>query len=249
MGRDTLVSALTGAVPKELAEDLVDAFLEMRRDVATGTLGRSAPGKFVESFVQVLQQLARSSYDARPSVDECLRNAESNMAAIDDGLRVCAARAARSMYTLRNRRNIAHKGAVDPNNYDLRFLLASAQWIMAELIRSQSGLSMEDAGKLIAAVSSPVGGLVEDVSGKRIVHANVSVREEILVLLHSFYPEPTLATDVVAHLDRRASGSVRNELRRMWQSKEAEFNGKMGYSLTKTGLQAAIAVIARETET
>ena len=82
MDRNRLVSALGGALPTELAEDLVDAFLEIRRDVATGTLGRTSPGKFVESFVQILQQLSRGSYEPKPKVDECLRNAESNMAAL-----------------------------------------------------------------------------------------------------------------------------------------------------------------------
>jgi len=90
--------------------------------------------------------------------------------------------------------------------------------------------------------------LVEDVDGKRVVHAKVTVREEILVLLHSFYREPLSASTIAAHLNRRSAGSVGNELRLMWKSKQLERSGS-GYSLTRTGLRGAIEVIARETNT
>lgn len=248
MTRDDLLAALSNAVPPLLAGELVDAFLELRRDVATSTLGRSAAGKFVESFVQVLQHLACGTYDKKPNVDETLRTADSKMSSLDEGLKICASRVARGMYTLRNKRNIAHKGEVDPNEYDLRLLLASAQWVMAELIRAVSGLPMAQAGALIAAVNTPVGGLVEDIEGKRLVHADVTIREEILILLQSYHPRSVTAAEVVRHLDRRSAGSVRNELKRLWGLKELELDSG-GYVLTKTGVQAAVATITRETGT
>jgi hypothetical protein len=54
-----LRSALATAMPRELADDVVGQFLEIRRDVATGTLGRASPGKFVETVVQVMQAMRR----------------------------------------------------------------------------------------------------------------------------------------------------------------------------------------------
>lgn len=247
LDRSALISTLAGCVPSALAEELVDSFLEIRRDVVTATLGRSAPGKFVESFVQVLQHLARGTFDATPNVDEVLRTADTNLTGIDDGLRICATRIARAMYTLRNRRSIAHKGAVDPNTYDLRFLLGSAQWIMAELVRSTNRVSMKDAGRLIDAINAPAEGIVEDFDGKRLVHGNLTIREEILVLMHSFYPALLAAAEIVAQLDRRSDGAVRAELRRLWDAKLVEGSAKPGYRLTKVGRSSAIAVLTRET--
>src|SRR5215472_12773464 len=114
MDRASLVSALSGLLPRKLAEDLVESYVEVRQDVATKTLGRSAPGKFVETVVQALQQLESGTYETRPPVDAYLKGLESK-ATLDDDLRLAMARVARSMYTLRNKRNIAHKGAIDPN--------------------------------------------------------------------------------------------------------------------------------------
>ena len=57
-----------------LAEDLVESYLTIRHDAATKTYGRAAPGKFVETVVQVLQYMATGSYDASPKVDDYLKS-------------------------------------------------------------------------------------------------------------------------------------------------------------------------------
>lgn len=119
MDRASLVAALASLLPKALAEDLVDSFIEIRQDIATRMLGRSAPSKFVETVVQSLQQLEAGSYDQHPPVDAYLKALESKATSLDDDLRLAAARVARSMYTLRKKRNIVHKRTVDPNRADL----------------------------------------------------------------------------------------------------------------------------------
>src|SRR5688500_2512511 len=65
MDRDALIAAFTTAIPEKLATELVDDFLEIRSDVATETLGRGGPGRFVESLVQVLQHLETGSLTRR----------------------------------------------------------------------------------------------------------------------------------------------------------------------------------------
>ncbi|MBV9773990.1 MAG: hypothetical protein JO040_08570, partial [Gemmatimonadetes bacterium] len=92
------------------------------------------------------------------------------------------------MYTLRNKRGIAHKGDIDPNEYDLSFLHSAAQWVMAEMIRSISGCTLAEADTLVRQIRAPVGGLVEDFGARKLVLAELPIREEILVLLHSEYP-------------------------------------------------------------
>jgi len=244
--RTGLIVALSSQIPHELARDLVDSFLEIRHDVATSTLGRATPGKFVETVVQILQYLIQGNYRAKPKVDEFLRNIESSASDLDDGLRICAARIARAMYTLRSKRSIAHKNRIDPNIYDLRFLLSCAQWILAELVRLTSRVSVEEAGQLIERIITPIGGLVEDFGGKRLVHGNLTVREEILVLLRSYYPTERLSKQITEDLDRRSAGTVRTQLRAMWKDKLVEGNGTVSYRLTQTGLREAIAIINRE---
>jgi hypothetical protein len=77
-------------------------------------------------------------------VDAYFRTAEHETK-LPDGLRFCGSRIARAIYTLRNKRNIAHKNEIDPNTVDLGFIHQAAAWIMAELIRGATGIAMQEA--------------------------------------------------------------------------------------------------------
>src|SRR5947199_397085 len=118
MQTDRLIAALASIVPQTLARELVTDFIQIRQDYSTDILGRASPGKFVESFVQCLQHMSSGTYDVSPKVDHYLDKEVEKQTSLPDGLRICGARIARSMYTLRNKRNIAHKGQVDPNSFD-----------------------------------------------------------------------------------------------------------------------------------
>ncbi len=230
-------------IPGELAKDIVSEFVAIRRDLATRTLGGSSPGKFVETAVQVLEALETGKYPEKPEVDAFLRSLESRASSLDDSLRICMARTLRAMYSLRNKRNIAHKGGVDPNEYDLGFLHSAAQWVLSELLRQAGGLAMEEAGRLICRVQVPVGGLVEDFDGKRIVLADLTAREELLVLLHSHYPDPIGTEAILTSLDRRNPRTVKDRLRALWQDKAIEHLAHGSNVLTLNGLREAIRII------
>jgi len=244
MTPDDLVAALATACPRSLAESLVKEFMQVRRDVTTGTLGGAAPGKFIETFVQILQHLETGTHEARPDVDEYLRKLESR-AGLDDGLRICAARVGRGMYTLRNKRNIAHIGAVDPNQYDLRFLLHGSQWVIAELIRVATKVTMADAGRLIEQVHEPAGGLIDDYGARPLVLAALTARDELIVLLHRSYPDAVATSNILKSLDRRTPRVVKDTLRKLWNGKFVDGNTGIGYRLTSRGYDVAVEIINR----
>ena len=245
MDRSKLVVALARSVPQQLAEDLIGDFLQLRQDVATATLGRSSGGKIVETFVQILQQLERGNYDSKPSVDAYLTGLESRACTLDDGLRICAGRVARGLYAIRSKRNIVHKGSVDPNAYDVRMLLHGAEWMIAELLRLTQGLSMQEAGVLIEMVQAPIATVVEDFAARRLVLPKLVMVDEILVLLHSHYPEQVPANRIHSSMNRRNAGSVTNTLRDLWKRKLVEGSAKEGYRLTQLGFSSAVGVIQK----
>lgn len=247
MNEARLARALTGLLGSTLAEELAHEFVRIRHDSSTGTLERASPGKFVETFVQCLQYLDARQYDAKPDVDGYLSKHAENAdpARVDEGLRICGARIARSIYTLRNKRNIAHKNPVDPNRFDLQFCHQGAAWIMAELLRHAGGLSMAEAGALIELVQAPVGTLVEEIDGTRLVHADVPIADEVLLLLHSHFPERATAAQIIDSLKARSSGSVRNVLSAMCIEKTLHRDPAQGYKLTRPGHDAAVACIQR----
>jgi hypothetical protein len=239
MDEKRLAQSIAGYLDPSLAAALAADFIKIRQDYATKTLERASPGKFAETFVQCLQWIATGAYDAKPDVDAYLRTAEHETK-LPDGLRFCGSRIARTIYTLRNKRNIAHKNEIDPNTVDLCFIHHAASWIMAELIRSATGITMQDAGALIELIQMPVGTLVEDIDGTRLVHADdVTVRGEILILLHSHYPARVAVADILSSMSGRSAGSVRNELGRLRAKKLVHGDAQAGYRLTAPGHNAA----------
>lgn len=242
MDKPKLVAALVKAIPRELAADLVDEFLQLRQDVATATLGRASGGKIIETVVQILQQLESGKYDAKPDIDKYLLQVEGKTV-LDEGLRICAARLVRSLYAIRSKRNIVHKGNVDPNEYDQRLVLHGAEWVIAELLRLTNGLTMQEAGELIEMVHAPVGALVEDFPNRRLVLLDVNIEDELLVLLHSHYPSYVPVATIKASLNRRNEGSVSNALRELWRGKLVEGGTKEGYRLTQSGFNAALQIV------
>ena len=244
MDKIRLAKALTDLVGTRLALDLAGHFVLIRQDYSTKTLERASPGKFVETFVQCLQQISQGSFDAKPNVDSYLNTKVENDSTLPDGLRFSAARIARAIYTLRNKRNIAHNGEIDPNSYDLAFIHQSAAWIMAELVRNAVDITMEEAGIIIELLQVPVGSLVEEIDGVRLVHAKVSTRVELIILLHSYYPNKVPVTDIRASLSTRSYPSIRGRLSDLKGDKLIFGDSVQGYRLTTAGQAFAAREIA-----
>lgn len=238
-----LALALSDLLGSELAGELAGDFVKVRQDHATGTLERASPGKFVETFVQCIQKLSKGVFEAHPNIEDYLTKHAENATALPDGLRVIAPRIARTMYTLRSKRNIVHKNPVDPNTFDLAFLHQGAAWIMAELLLSATGVTMHEAGALIELVQTPVGTLVEEIDGTHLVHADVSVRSELLILLHSRHPQHVAVADLKRSMSARSAGTVQNRLGELRFGKLIHGDNKIGYRLTRAGYSAAIEEI------
>lgn len=243
MDQARLRNALTGLLGASLAEELAHEFVALRQEVATATLGRASCGKFVETFVQCLQHVATGTYDAKPNVDGYLSTKAENEVALPEGLRICGTRIARAIYTLRNKRNIAHKNPVDPNVFDLMMCHQGAAWIMAELLRCATGVSMGEAGALIQLVQAPVNSLVEEIDGRRLVHADLPLKAELLILLHSHYPDHVKVAELSRGITTSSPASIRARLSELVRSKLAISNSSSGYRLTQAGHRAAVAQI------
>jgi hypothetical protein len=242
MDKTRLASALSNYLEPKLSAELVEDFIKIRQDHATKTLERSSPGKFVETLVQCLQHLDTGKYEGKPNVDSYL-DTKAEHSKLPEGLRICIPRVARAIYTLRNKRNIAHKNGVDSNTFDLAFVHQGASWILAELFRNASGITMQEAGALIEVVQAPVGTLVEEIEGIRLVHADVSVQTELLLLLHSHYPDTLPMKGILTSLSRRSEGAVRNRLRDLHKNKMVHGDAKTGYRLTQAGHTSATSEI------
>jgi hypothetical protein len=240
-----LIEQLNRYLPANLVSDLINNFLQIKSEVATGTLEKSSPGKFIETVVQILQFLENGQYEKSPKVDDYLKNLESRSANLPDDLRITLARVTRASYTLRNKRSIAHKGDVDPNIYDLRYLYSASQWILSEIVRQTLSRDMDTAGKLIEFIQIPVSPVVEDFGDKRLVLKVGTTEEELMTLLLHYFPNYALVSQIQKDMDRRARPTVSNVITSTYKKRFIEGNRQQGYKLTTLGYQKAIEIIKK----
>ncbi len=142
------------------------------------------------------------------------------------------------MYALRSRRNILHKGAVDPNIYDLRLLYHGAQWILAEIIRHCMQSDVTTAGKMAEFVQVPISQVVEDFGSDRLVLAEVTPMDELLLLLRHYYPERASRNQLGKDM-RRSASTVTGTLKKAVAWKLVHGDQAAGYKLTAKGFSCS----------
>ena len=248
MTASQLTDELRKYLPSELAADLVNQFMSIRIDVTTETLERAAPGKFVETVVQVLQYLASGTYSKSfksGEVEDFLKNTEARPVSLPEDLRIVLTRVARGMYSLRSKRGIAHKSAIDPNIYDLRYLYFAAQWVLCEITRHILSADMDTAVKLVEFIQVPPSSLVEDFGDKRLVLREGRAEEELIILLFHYYPMPVSVSQLHQDMDRRASSTVSNVITALYKRRLIEGNKNTGYKLTALGYQRAVELVKK----
>jgi hypothetical protein len=245
-----LIVELKKYLPAELAEDLVNEFISIRADVATETLERTAPGKFVETVIQILQHFAGGTYSRSfksGEVEDFLRNTEARQIGLPQDLKIVVTRVARGMYSLRSKRGIVHKGGVEPNIFDLRYLYAAAQWILCEITCHALSTNIETARSLVEFIQVPASSLVEDFGDKRLVLRAGTAADELLILLWHYYPVPILPSQLHKDMNRRARPTVSNAVTAAYRGRLIEGNREVGYKLTTLGYGRALGLVKEVT--
>ncbi|GIX17678.1 MAG: hypothetical protein KatS3mg119_1864 [Rhodothalassiaceae bacterium] len=248
MQKDDLINALASALDISLATQIVSHFLELKKDVISRRKNSTSIGKFTETFVQCHQYLATGNYDTMPNVDRYLCQQAENQGRLPDGLRICAPRVARVIYTFRNKRNIAHISDLDQNVYDIETAYHCAVWIMSEMLRELHQIPMDKAALLIKSVQESVSHVVEIIDGSYIVHGGTSIPEKIILLL-SHVPDGLDRETIWQAVKTAKKETVYRSLRRLENQILVHLTTTRQYVLTTGGQRRARDIIAKIAET
>ena len=188
----TLEDALS-SVPTGLRDPLIEQFDSLVQEYRTGDwekVGLKA-GKLCEIVYSILAGHVAGSFPGSPSkpanmVDAC-KKLESAGAQFSRSIRIQIPRLLVATYELRNNRAIGHVGGdVDPNHMDAEFFLRSAKWMIAELVRSFTTLSVAEASALIESITEKILPAVWEVSDrKRVLNTSLSSKDKALVLAYA----------------------------------------------------------------
>jgi hypothetical protein len=204
-GSTAALDAALASIPTDLRRRLTGKYVHLREAYAEGnfdTAGLRA-GVFAESVLRFLQHHLTGTYTPFGTTlpnfhNECVRLGNTAAKPNDEGIRIIMPRALDYLYTLRNKRGIGHAGGdVEANEIDAATCVRVADWCMCELVRVFHTVSLEEAQAILDAIAVRQQPNVWSVNGKqRVLKTGLSVKDQVLVLLHASSETAILAEDL-----------------------------------------------------
>jgi len=183
-------------VPSDIRNALQEEFRDLESRFARGDWDSAnlSGGRFAEAILRFLEwKQSAGTYTpigkelARSSILSKVRNDTK----VPEGLRFLVARITELLMDLRNKRDVAHLGsAPDVKETDARLVMASASWIMAEVVREESRAGAQEAQLIIDRLNRRRIPLVEEIGNDLVVLAtDLPAAKRVLVALYKVSPE------------------------------------------------------------
>lgn len=224
---------LTG-VPSNFENELFRRYKEIERNFRER---RWEPaelngGKLCEAAFSILKGYVDGAYPSKPTKPSNMVAAcqalENTPTSFHRSIRIQIPRMLISLYEIRNNRNVGHIGGdVDPNHMDAVCVLQMSKWIVAEFIRIFHGAAIEEAARLVEALTERHIDVVwQTGSKKRILQPSLPMIEKALLMLYS-EAEPMDEATLVDYIEHsNASAFRRNVLRKAHKDKLLEYDDK-----------------------
>jgi hypothetical protein len=191
----TITDILKSGFDAAIAKAIVDAYQEISGNY---NLRKWKPieldaGHFVEAIRRALDLELTGRYvpfsRSLPQFDDnALKHYEQQSG--HESYRLLIPRALKAIYNIRNKRGVAHISYISPNEMDATFILYTVKWILAELVRLKSGLSVTETQKLIDALVERQYSLIwKEGAVTSIIIPGMKARDQILVFLYDDSPK------------------------------------------------------------
>jgi len=179
----------------DIAENIINSYKEIEQNFVIKKWKPSEldAGHFVESVRRLLEYELFGTYTLFSKklsnfTDNELKRYES--ASGEDSFRILIPRILKSIYNIRNKRGVGHITTISPNEMDSTIIIYSAKWVLAELVRLNSSLTIAETQKLISTIIERKIDLIwKDDGIIRILNNKVKTEEKILILLFDNSPQ------------------------------------------------------------
>ena len=228
--------------PQELVYSILDSYTELARNFTRNKIRPSEVegGRFCEATIRMLQYKTTGAYtpigtslnlDTEINV---LRNLSTG--SFDDSIRLHIPRTIRVIYDIRSKRDSAHLGSIDTNLMDGTLVLNCCKWILAELFRMESQISVEGAQRIINNLVKKEVPIIQDFGNFEVIlNAQLTARGRILVLLYSRGEKGATRTELSSRLPHKMRNQVGTQLSRLQHDKSFIHRDKNRIYITRSG--------------
>ncbi len=188
----TITASLSKKIDPGLVIELLSSYSEAKRNFYLGghRLSGVEGGRFCEAAFRIVESQIYGSFTPlgkQIKSDQIIRDAEQSLAsAYPESLRLHIPRALRTVYDIRNKRDLAHLGdGIDPNLQDSTLVVSTLDWILAEFVRLYHAVTPKEAQEIVENLVTRRAPVIEDFDGfLKILNTNLGVTERVLVLLY-----------------------------------------------------------------
>jgi hypothetical protein len=248
----TVLQILKGKYSADIATNILDSYAGIERNYARGKwkVSELDAGHFVESVRRLIELELFRSYT--PFTNPLPNFSDNEMkryegAAGDESFRLLIPRVLKAVYTLRNKRGVGHITGISPNRMDATFILHSVKWVLAELVRLSSGLSIAETQELCDQISErQIAILWKDGMTTRILTPDMKTRDQILVLLYDRSPQGQQGLQAtIGYLNVT---NFRKILKRLDKENLIAYELGKGWKISPTGTKEAERIIKAHTD-
>lgn len=187
-----LKTILESSSDSTLAKEIIDSFQEIERNYTLKSWKTSEldAGHFVEAIRRFLELKLFGQYTPigrnLPSFNDRELNRYLN-AQGEDAYRLHIPRALWLIYGIRNKRGVGHLSQLKANQVDASQILQTSKWILAELIRLNSTVQIDETERLVDEITERnIEGIWSTGDIKRVLIEGLSVKSQIIVLLYNY---------------------------------------------------------------
>lgn len=243
-----LQSALR-CLPNTLRRELITEF----RNIQASYIGRKwspaelSGGHFCEIVYSILKGHATGSYPNRSSKPKNFLVACQMLEKeqkLPRSFKILIPRLLPALYEVRNNRGVGHTGGdVNPNFMDSSLILSGTTWVMCELIRVLHSLTTEQAQQIVSRLTSHKSPAVwVSPATRRVLQPNLKLKDQILLLVGS-NEESTAFTDLVAWIENKNVGYLKQVINKMHKDRLVEFNNDGLIELLPPGAREFEAIL------
>lgn len=245
----TAYDILESGFNADIASAILDAYGEIERNYVLRKWKPSEldAGHFVESVRRALDLELTGTYrtfnHSLPRFDDnVIRNYEQQTG--DQSYRILIPRVLKAIYNIRNRRGVAHISDVNPNEMDATLILYNVIWVLAELLRLKSGLTLDETQAMIDKIIERQCSVIwKEGNITWILDTRMSAREQVLVLLYD--DSPKMDTDLQEIIEYSNSTNFKKILKRLHQQKFVFYHEDGNCRLSPSGIRIAEEIIRK----
>ncbi len=190
MGANRVQQIIESAYNREIAKNVISAYKEIEGNYFLQKWKPSEldAGHFVESVRRLLELELTGTFTPFSSQlsnfsDQVLKGYEQNTG--HESFRMLIPRILKSIYNIRNKRGVGHITDISPNEMDSTLILHSVKWVLSEIVRIKTNISISDTQKLIDSIVERQLDLIwKETDFRRVLKVGMPAKDQVLVLLY-----------------------------------------------------------------